>query len=397
MPDPNQSMQDAMGLSDGDLPWGPAAPIEDVAPPWDDDIPAPWELPESQNDGGSSTGRAPSEEMPKEEVGSSPAPSVFTLTACEGCKKGFKPGGFIKGTNLCGTCYRANLMGMNDPEKFCQEHVLIDGRFRVGECPACKPVESGSGPGPGDDHGSGERDGPGKEAPPEVKDSDVKLEVECPACGAHKFCRQEDRPTQCDVCAESRIIMRTCGTTWPEFDYARLLADIGERKALQEPAMCLLCGSALGIGRIVYVAPRCSRTVIEARCMEDELGPELPYFQTRDCMLTAVTDHVIVCSLCNATIRKGDGYLGHPEVPGRFAHAKCVDPSLSLPIQEKDPRDPCEWHPKANRASEVGDPFHARATVLVGSGKNQARLCGRCRYTPAWVRKRKVVQLEAKI
>ena len=263
-----------------------------------------------------------------------------------------------------------------------------------------KPTQEGPGPNPDAD---AEPDAPPWEQEDEAAgraegEAGASWSVSCPACRSNAITGSHpEHGGACRSCGFRSPMVKLCSDPEPvKFDWPRFFArHCGDVVILGLPQNCVVCRNAIGNGVYVYQAPDNPTSTAHRHCVEEALGYALTMIREAKLSTVPPRDVQLRCSVCAVNMVERDACYLHGN--GRVAHPVCVDGKAVEPhLSENDPRDPCEWNPRADRGAQAGDPWHAPAEVLVGSGSKSARLCWSCRRLKPWSRKRKERPLGAK-
>lgn len=166
----------------------------------------------------------------------------------------------------------------------------------------------------------------------------------CPLCAVQRTSPGTDVLDACPQCGDREYFATWAMSTQPpEMPLREILAKHGVDGEQTEPWVCSLCQMAMGNGTPVRFLPNNRRMCAHQRCLET-----------------------------------GNGRCDEPPIKG---------------INGEDPRDPCSWHPGADREARAGDPWHARADVIAGSGRKRRRLCYDCTKLKRFSRVRKFVEI----
>ena len=308
-------------------------------------------------------------------------------------------------------------------ERFRTRDTIVDG-FGVRRCGPCHRIRhikgvADSGPSAGDDHDSGSDGGKGSGEPAknveprpqifdrprtEAENIPMRWEISCPACCSNKTTAIDPHGKLCRECLFLTPIIKLCGESAPPFDWARFLVRHGlVIDGTSNAGICKVNRDPIEPGERIWYHPKNPAATAHAGCVEEELGYVAVMIREGEVveaeLNAAAADKGEAkkepCMVCGNTIEPGEMCYGHgPEGQRSFAHYGCVEgKAVEPPISANESRDLCEWSMKG-RGQQVGDPFHAFAEVIVGSGKKAIRLCRGCRSKKPHSRLRKEVAIE---
>lgn len=284
---------------------------------------------------------------------------------CAGCGLGFRKGATIEsqdGKRRCGPCHRTDALAAPEAPP------IVD--------PTCRVTDER-----GSTDVAGCR-GDSDEAAP-------RLKVECPACRRNVTTATRPESTTCPDCQCPTLLIGSVEGPAPVFDWARFLARNGKETHSHKPLLCRICRTLMPKDARVWMHPVNFLSVAHAGCVQQELGYAMVMLRDGEIRETdpppAESPSCCLCMTLLPHLLRVYRHAGHA------ACITCVDGHQ--PLSDDDTRDPCEWNPADDREARTGDPFHARAEVLVGARK-PIRLCLSCRKRKPHSKKRKALALE---